>query len=84
MAAFAFKSARETIGKTKPSYKAGEDSRTGLTNNQEFKEAFGLAKDRIRKMDFRFVEETDQNRQALLEIYCTLALKAKYNDFNTH
>jgi hypothetical protein len=35
-------------------------------------------------MDFRFVEESDQNAEALLEIYCTLALNAKYNDFNTH
>jgi len=35
-------------------------------------------------MDFRFVEELDQNAQALLEIYSTLALRAEYNDFNTH
>jgi hypothetical protein len=49
-----------------------------------FNAAFKAAKARIRAMDYRFVEETDQNAQALLEIYCTLVLKARYNDFNTH
>jgi hypothetical protein len=37
-----------------------------------FRAAFEDAKRRIRAMDFRFVEERDQNAQALLEIYCTL------------
>ena len=84
MAAFAFKLAREATGKLSASYKPGEDSRKGLILNPEFRMAFEKAKARIRQMDFRFVEETDQNAQALLEIYCTLALDAKYNDFNTH
>ena len=84
MAAFAFKLAREATGKITASYKPGEDSRKGLMLNPGFRAAFDAAKSRIRQMDFRFVEETDQNAQALLEIYCTLALNAKYNDFNTH
>jgi hypothetical protein len=84
MAAFAFKLAREVTGKTTASYKAGDDSRKGLMQNAEFSAAFKSAKARIRNMDFRFVEETDQNAQALLEIYCTLTLNARYNDFNTH
>jgi hypothetical protein len=84
MAAFAFKLARETTGRTTASYKAGKDSRKGLMLNSAFRTAFDAAKARIRLMDFRFVEESDQNAQALLEIYCTLALNAKYNDFNTH
>ena len=84
MAAFAFKLARETTGRTIASYKAGEDSRKGLMLNPQFRTAFDDAKARIRQMDFRFVEESDQNAQALLEIYCTLALNARYNDFNTH
>jgi len=84
MAAFAFKLARETTGKITASYKPGVDSRTGLMLNPEFRAAFDAAKSRIRQMEFRFVEETDQNAQALLEIYCTLALNAKYCDFNTH
>ncbi|WP_263351334.1 hypothetical protein [Acidicapsa acidisoli] len=84
MAAFAFKLARNATGKMIASYRVGEDSRKGLMLNLEFKNAFDQAKARIRRMDFRFVEETDQNAQALLEIYCTLALNARYNDFNTH
>ena len=84
MAAFAFKLAREATGRTTASYKAGDDSRKGLMLNPEFRPAFDAAKARIRQMDFRFVEESDQNAQALLEIYCTLALNARYNDFDTH
>lgn len=38
-----------------------------------FRTAFDEAKRRIRAMDFRFVEGCDQNAQALLEIYCTIA-----------
>jgi hypothetical protein len=84
MAAFAFKLAREVTGKTTASYKVGADSRKGLMLNPTFRAAFDAAKARIRQMDFRFVQECDQNAQALLEIYCTLALNARYNDFNTH
>jgi hypothetical protein len=84
MAAFAFKLAREATGRTVASYKAGDDSRNGLMLNPEFLAAFIAAKKRIRAMEYRFVEETDQNAQALLEIYCTLALGARYNDFDTH
>jgi hypothetical protein len=41
-------------------------------------------KDRIRAMDFRAVEETDQTRQTLLEVYCAVVLETPYNDFGTH
>ena len=37
-----------------------------------FAAAFMAAKERIRKMEYRYVEEADQNRQALLEIYCAV------------
>jgi hypothetical protein len=49
-----------------------------------FAAAFSDAKQRIRAMDYRFVEEGDQNRQALLEIYCAVVLNTRYNDFGTH
>jgi hypothetical protein len=84
MAAFAFRLAREATGFIKPSYKSGSESRDGLMRNPVFLKAFMQAKDRIRKMDLRFVEEGDQKKQVLLEIYCAIALKAPYNDFNTH
>lgn len=49
-----------------------------------FLNAFTSAKARIRSMRYRYVEETDQTRQALLEIYCSVVLGTPYNDFNTH
>jgi hypothetical protein len=49
-----------------------------------FERAFRGAKERVRGMQYRFVEETDQNRQALLEIYCAIVLGTPYNDFGTH
>jgi hypothetical protein len=83
-AAFAFLLAREQTGKKTPSYKAGADSRDGLMELPEFRRAFDAAKARIRAMEYRFVEETDQNCQALLEIYCSIVLDTPYNDFKTH
>jgi hypothetical protein len=83
-AAFAFLLARESTGRTKASYKAGAESRAGLMLDPRFEQAFRDAKKRIRDMLYRFVEETDQNRQALLEIYCAVVLATPYNDFGTH
>jgi hypothetical protein len=83
-AAFAFLLARESTGRTKASYKAGTDSRAGLMLDPGFEQARRDAKKRIREMQYRFVEETDQNRQALLEIYCAIVLATPYNDFGTH
>ena len=83
-AAFAFLLAREATGRTKASYRAGADSRAGLMLDPTFEVAFRQAKERIRKMQYRYVEETDQNRQALLEIYCAIVLGTRYNDFGTH
>ena len=83
-AAFAFQLAREKTGRTKAWYKAGADSRAGLMEDPAFAAAFKEAKARIRAMDYRYVEEADQNRQALLEIYCAIVLSTRYNDFKTH
>jgi hypothetical protein len=83
-AAFAFQLAREATGKTAASYRPGGGSRAGLMLDPVFAEAFAAAKERIRKMEYRYVEETDQNRQALLEIYCAVVLETPYNDFGTH
>jgi hypothetical protein len=83
-AAFAFLLAREATGRKKASYKPGAESRSGLMLDPAFELAFSLAKERIRAMEYRYVEETDQNRQALLEIYCAIVLGTPYNDFGTH
>ncbi len=37
-----------------------------------FAAAFSAAKQRIRAMEYHYIEEADQNRQALLEIYCAV------------
>ena len=49
-----------------------------------FGAAFIAAKERIRAMEYRYVEEADQNRQAVFEIYCDVVLETPYNDFRTH
>lgn len=83
-ASFAFLLAREATGRIDATYRAGEGSRAGLMLDPSFANAFDAAKARIRQMEYRFVEESDQNRQALLEIYCAVALGTPYNDFGTH
>jgi hypothetical protein len=83
-AAFAFQLAREATGKLRATYRPGEGSRDGLMLDSAFVAAFTTAKERIRNMEYRYVEESDQNRQALLEIYCAVVLCTPYNDFGTH
>jgi hypothetical protein len=78
-AAFAFQLAREATGRVVRSYKQDENSRKALMELPEFRDAFAAAKARIRRMEYRFVEETDQNCQALLEIYCSIVLGTPYN-----
>jgi hypothetical protein len=82
-APFAFKLAREQTGNTKASY-SSKGSRQKLLANPRFRAAFQAAKERIRRMQIRFVDEPDPVRQALLEIYVTISLEASYNDFDTH
>ena len=82
-AAFAYRLAREATGNTKASYRPGAKSRDGLRDDPLFEQAFQAALQRVRRMAYRYVEETDQNRQALLEIYCAVALETPYNDFGT-
>jgi hypothetical protein len=84
MAAFAFRLARHATGQIKPSYKSGDGSRAALMLQPEFASAFLGAKARIRDMELRYVEESDPVRQALLEIYVAIVLKAKHNDFDNH
>lgn len=84
MAAFAFRLAREATGNLKATYKKGEGSRSALMEDEKFVSAFVAAKARIRKMNVRFMEESDPVRQALLEIYVAVALGTPYNDFDNH
>lgn len=76
MTAFGFRLAREQLGTI-----AG--TRSGLASQPEFAEAFETTKARIRQMEYRYVEEIDQTRQALLEIYVATVLETRYNQFAT-
>ena len=81
-ASFAWKLMAEVVGH-KATYRKGE-GRADKILLPDYSDAFTAAKARIRVMDYRFVEETDQMRQALLEAYVCIALGTPYNDFNTH
>jgi predicted GIY-YIG superfamily endonuclease len=79
-APFAFKLARYA---TDNLFKGGR-TRKALEADPAFAAAFIAAKERVSNMQFRWVEETDPNRQCLLEIYATVVLDARYNDFINH
>jgi hypothetical protein len=79
---FAWLLARDITGRRATYKKAG--SRKDLMSQPEFLGVFKEAKQRIRKMEVRYVEEPDALRQALLEIYTAVVAQAKYNDFDTH
>jgi hypothetical protein len=49
-----------------------------------FGKAILSAKLKMRAMNFRYVEEMDQVKQTLLEVYCAVVLKTPFNDFGTH
>jgi len=55
-----------------------------LEQDAAFADAFQKAKDRVSKMEFRWVEVADANTQCLFEIYATLTLDAQHNDFENH
>ena len=79
---FAWLLAREATGRTATYTRDG--SRKALLADANFKAEYERAKNRIRRMNVRYVHESDPVRQALLEIYAALATEAKYNDFDTH
>jgi len=83
VASFAFLMARKETGRLVASYRA-EASRAQLVKDPAFSRAFTDAKARIRGMSVRFVEEQDQLRQALLEVYVHVTLDTSFNDFATH
>jgi hypothetical protein len=79
---FAWLLARHETGK-KATYKK-EGSRADLLSDPTFKAIYDSARDRIRKMQVRYVCEPDPLRQTLLEIYVSVAAQTKFNDFDTH
>ena len=82
-ATFAFLIARRKTGRKRATY-IKKGSRARLSASPRFKRAFARARQRIAKMDVRWVAEPRQVRQALLEIYAATVLRTTYNDFDTH
>ncbi|WP_338721227.1 hypothetical protein [Devosia sp. XK-2] len=82
-ASFAFRLVAEAL-KLPPASYTKDGSRKVVASTEEFIREFAAAKKRIRAMNYRYVEETDQTRQALLEIYAAVVLQTPYNDFGTH
>jgi len=80
---FALHLVREETGSKKATYKK-EGSRKHLLSQPKFKKAYESAKERITKMDVRYVGESDPLKQSLLEIYVAVVSGAEYNDFDTH
>jgi hypothetical protein len=82
-APFAFLLARTASGKELPKSKT-KLSRSQLEKHKDFHELFAAAKDRVSKMDVRFVEVIDPFQQALLEMYASIALVTPHNSFENH
>lgn len=82
-ATFAFRVAREETGNVSATYSA-KGSRVELERDPEFKQVFLRAKERVRNMEIRYVEEPEPMRQAILEMYVALSLDTPYNDFDNH
>ena len=53
-----------------------------LEGHPAFREQYEAVKDRINRMQIRFVEETDSLGQLLLEIYCKEVLPVRYAQFD--
>ena len=83
-ASFAFMLARDKTGKNEAIDKSISKTREELMKDKNFVKAFNKARHRIREMEFRYVEESNSIRQALLEIYCAVKLNTEYNKFETH
>ncbi|WP_151983360.1 hypothetical protein [Rhizobium sp. EC-SD404] len=82
-ASFAFRIAAQLLELPAARY-TREGGRKEIALTEDFIREFATAKMRIRNMNYRYVEETDQTRQALLEIYVATVLNTPYNDFRAH
>ena len=83
-AAFAFLLARKATGKKRNYKKGSGGTRKELMQDPAFRAAFDAAKNWIKKMDYRCIEENDPTCQALLEIYCATVLGTEHNNFDNH
>lgn len=82
-ASFAYKLACEKCNMPPPTYKKG-DGQAERLKAPILAAEFIKAKDRVRAMDYRCVEEADPKRQFMLEAYACIALETPYNNFENH
>jgi hypothetical protein len=80
---FAYKLACQDIGFTPVPYKKGNSAIDCLKREPGLSEAFEASKRRLAGMHIRYVEEKDDVRQALLEIYAAVALNTPHNTWKT-
>ena len=78
-ASFAFRLACDAAGSVAAGF-----TRAKRAKHLDFVPFFLQMKEKVRDMDMRFVEESDSNRQALLEMYVAIELRTPYNDFGVH
>ncbi len=79
-ATFAFRLLQEELGVA--TGHGAELSRAELAKKYEIE--FKEMKERVRSMDVRAVEIEDSETQTIFEVYASLALRTRYNKFDTH
>lgn len=62
----------------------GGMTRKQLEADPIFAAAFENAKASVRLMEWRWVPIEDANTQAVFEVFATMKLNAKFNDFENH
>lgn len=81
-AALAMQMARKETGR-RATYKS-EGSRADLMRDPDFSAAFQRAKERVHRMNVRYVEISEPMKQALFEMYAADALETPFNDWDNH
>lgn len=81
-APFAFNLARENAIEKK--IDVNKKRRVELQIDSNFSKLFSEAKERISKMSVRVIKIDDPITQTLFEVYASVKLNTKFNDFDTH
>jgi hypothetical protein len=79
----AFKLACRDLQIVRQKYAKGEGWKSLLARNPPLEPEFKTWKTKMRGMWVRYVEEANPVTQALLEIYCAVALNTPHNEFET-
>lgn len=83
-ATFAYRIAATQLGLPRAGYHPDDSRARRLAENASLREAFSVAKTRIRGMSIRTLRVDDPRQQALFELYVAIVLDTPYNDFDNH